>query len=502
MNRLAGQASLSIDPDFVSHVRDVLANTDFTEKGVLTRLNCDETISVAQKEMPRLLRMTNEGTPLDTLIRLFIFGVDVDGNAAIKALKPMTLDSWCEGGLLKIQGDAVVALLRVVPHTGFLIAFDHPVHQMDYKAETNQVPGPGLASTNLLNATIRRKVGRVLDLGTGCGIQGMACSRHSERVTSTDINPRALNFSAFNMALNRLENIEIRNGSLFDPVHGETFELITMNPPFAISPETRFSFRDGGMEGDDFVQRIVREAPGYLAEGGYCQIVAQWASVRGKGWEERLSGWFEGSGCDVWIISLATQNVDTYAISWISETEKSGTDDFSRRWENWMAYYDDRRIEEVSTGLINMRRKTGRPNWFWADADAEKLDTLAGEAIERGFRLRDFLSETSDNAALLATALQIVPEALLQHSSRSDGESWKPDKIVLRHTKGIHYAGNLDALAVRLLGQCNGRRPLGELVDDLAQSLGVDRNRITDSTLEIVRRLIERGFLLPPMFCS
>src|SRR5690606_41290855 len=49
--------------------------------------------------------------------------------------------------------------------------------------------------------TVRTPVGRVLDLGTGCGIQALHAARHSRAVVATDISRRALGFAAFNAAL-------------------------------------------------------------------------------------------------------------------------------------------------------------------------------------------------------------------------------------------------------------------------------------------------------------
>ena len=115
-----------------------------------------------------------------------------------------------------------------------------------------------MSSINLMNGAIRRRVDTTLDLGTGCGIQGMMCARHSRRVVATDINPRALNITRFNAMMNGLDNIEVREGSRFDSVGGERFDLVLVNPPFAISPDNHFLFRDGGMAGDGFVRALSR----------------------------------------------------------------------------------------------------------------------------------------------------------------------------------------------------------------------------------------------------
>ena len=491
------QPMLNLDPGFIGGIRDVLIRAGFTVEGVPARLECDEMVRIAPKEMPRLLNLTREGTPLDILIRLLVFGEMVDPPAASAALHPMTLESWCDGGLLQVRGNQVAPRLALFPHGEFLIACDLPARQLDYQIRPDHVVGPGQSSQWLLNATIKRQVGSALDLGTGCGIQGLSCASHSGRVVCTDINPRALNIASFNAALNGLGNIEFRAGDLFQPVHGETFDLVTMNPPFAISPETRFQFRDGGMGGDGFVQRLIREAPAFLAENGICQLVAEWAHIRGGDWRARIESWFKGSGCDVWVISLAAREPDVYALNWISATVREGTDRYAQCWNEWMAYYQEQGIEKVSIGIITMRRRKAPRNWLWVTEDVDDIDAYGGEAIRQGLLLRDFLSECSGEA-LLDTPLHIVPDAVIENVSRSDGSGWKMERSVLRYGKGLRYAGNIDIHIARLIGQCNGRKTPRQLMDELAGSLGVEPAQIHDSVLAAITNLVERGFLLPP----
>ena len=73
------------------------------------------------------------------------------------------------------------------------------------------------------------------------------CSQrsHSQHVVATDVNPRALAFTELNAALSGLDNVECRRGSLFEPVEGEQFDLIVCNAPFVVSPERRWTYRDG-----------------------------------------------------------------------------------------------------------------------------------------------------------------------------------------------------------------------------------------------------------------
>ena len=105
---------------------------------------------------------------------------------------------------------------------------------------------------------------RALDVGTGNGVQALLIADHSEHVVATDVNPRALGFTELNAALSGLDNVECRRGSLFEPVEGEQFGLITCNAPFVVSPERRWTYRDGSHDGDELSAQIVRESVGHL----------------------------------------------------------------------------------------------------------------------------------------------------------------------------------------------------------------------------------------------
>ena len=97
----------------------------------------------------------------------------------------------------------------------------------------------------------------MLDVGTGCGIQALQAAEHADRVVATDVNPRALELTALGAALSGIDNVELREGSWFEPVAGEQFDLIVSNPPFVISPENDFVYRDGSGGRDEVSQLVV-----------------------------------------------------------------------------------------------------------------------------------------------------------------------------------------------------------------------------------------------------
>src|SRR5262249_35357770 len=151
---------------------------------------------------------------------------------------------------------------------------------------------------------VREPVDRALDLGTGNGHHALLAARHAEQVTAIDINPRALRFARFNAIMNGA-SIDFREGSLFEPVAGETFDLIVSNPPYVISPESEIAYRDSGMPGDSFSETIVRRLPAHLEPGGIGVVLISWLHPREADWTLPVRGWLEGAGCDAMLLRYA-----------------------------------------------------------------------------------------------------------------------------------------------------------------------------------------------------
>ncbi|WP_278259959.1 methyltransferase [Nocardioides convexus] len=142
----------------------------------------------------------------------------------------------------------------------------------------------------------------------------MHLATHSDRVVATDVNQRALAIARFNVALNDVDDkVEVRDGSFFAPVAGQTFDLIATNPPFVISPATgeRLVYRDSGLPGDQVVEHIVRTAPRHLNEGGWCQVLANWVIDRDQPWDERLAGWLPEE-CDALVVQREVLDPASY----------------------------------------------------------------------------------------------------------------------------------------------------------------------------------------------
>lgn len=484
------------DPKDFGRLRAVFKTVGYTDAGVLEALDVKDLSSIQGDDLPLLLHRTRAGAPIDILIRLFLINVSCDTEAVRRAIRPMEIETWAKAGIVHTNQTSVVAAVQLLPFRDILLAYDLPM-VLNTPLKQDYVMGIGSSTLTLANLTVRRHSRKTLDLGTGCGVHGLLAASHSHKVVGVDLNPRAVAFAAFNSGLNNVSNMDCAQGDLFEPIQGQTFDLVVTNPPFVISPEKRYIYRDGGMQADQITRKIVQQVPNFLNESGFCQILCNWAEKKGQDWRERLQQWFAGTGCDVWVMRSETRDAATYASTWIRHTEKHETEQHAERFRKWMEYYDDQDINAVSAGIITMRRKKARPNWFRADDAPEKMRGPCGDYILRGFELRDFLETMYDDGELLNTRLHVSPDVCLERQSVPSADGWIDDITRIRLTRGFAYSGDIDTFVANLVVACNGERRLGDLVDEMAVSLDTEPAKIKSTFCGIVRSLIERGFLLP-----
>jgi hypothetical protein len=483
-------------PDEADYLRfrDVLYSANFTEAGINDAVGIQGFKSV---DMALLLYRTRAGSALDTFIRLFLLEIPVDVQAAREAIKPMRLETLTEAGIFEIEGEFVLSTVSLRPGQGLLFAFDLS-RRLHSPEGANYVMGFGPSSLSLANLTVRNPSRLTLDLGTGCGTQALMAAGHSDMVIAADLNPRALSLTNFNARLNGFSNVECREGNLFEPVEGCTFDLIVSNPPFVISPEMHYIFRDSGMSGDEVCEKIAREAPRFLSEGGCFQMLCNWVEYAGRDWRERIAGWFEGSGCDVWVLNTKRDDTATYASHWIKHTEKDTPQQHLRRFEEWMKYYAQLGIEAVGGGIINVRRSSAHRAWFQTDEIPDDKAEAGGDAILLGFELYDFLQTVQDDGVLLETRLHTSPHVALKSLSVPSPGGWSGTALQLTLSRGLAFTANIDGPMANFVPQCDGRRTLGELMLDMSVSMRVDPAGIASDFCSLVRRLLSLGFLLPP----
>jgi hypothetical protein len=482
--------------EFASPLRQALVAADYTYDGVAGLLGPNAHAALSRNETTPGLRETRGGSPLETLTRLFLLQTAVSVQEADAAL-PGLVDRMCNAGLLEQSISEVAARLDVRPYAapdesgdGDLWIVSDLTPGLDGSPNSvgsDHVLGISSASSSLAQLTIREPVDRALDLGTGCGVQALHLAGHARRVVATDVNKRALWMTGLNAALNEVEGIEVRDGSFFEPVAGERFDLIATNPPFVISPATgeRLVYRDSGLPGDRVVEDIVRAAPGHLNDDGWCQILANWVISRGTPWEERLGSWLDGT-CAAFVVQRELVDPAAYVELWLKDAGLQGSQDYVRRYDTWLAWFEEQRIEAVGFGWINLRKSAAPSEFLVWPYDVEQ--PVAPAVRQWGAAL-----EVSVGEGVRLVVRPDVREETLGAPGAGD-----PDAIVLRQQRGLRRARQVDTVEAALVGACDGDLTIGQILDAVARLLDLDPTRTRETYLPVVVELVREGFLITP----
>jgi methylase of polypeptide subunit release factors len=449
----------------------------------------------------RLAEITSAPTSANTAARLFYMARAVPRSDAQTLLEPLGVEPLIAAGLLRAEGDLVRSECAVLPVGDVLICRDFETWATGKPMGPDYVLGVGLATRMLADFTPRRRCGLVLDLGTGQGFQALSASPHAARVIGTDINPRALKLATIALALNGVNNIELREGSFFEPARAECgrFDLIISNPPFVIAPPHDMAAIGGRWEGDRFVQDLLMGIPEHLAEGGDAAVLCNWHHPTPEAWLDRPRSWLEGRGVDAWIVQLKHDDPRTYATNWLRESASVESEEAmiasSGKVDSWLEYYKRIGVGAISMGIVRLRKRTPAPG---APANFVRAETIpydkhaasGGDQALRVFANEMLLRSAPTPAALLDRRLRVSPDAELHQRSRPEGGRWAPQASILREVRGFEYSVGLDNLTAAVLARLDGARTVRAVVTEMAAGLKADPRIALEQTAPFIAKML------------
>ncbi|MCL8253029.1 methyltransferase [Aeromicrobium fastidiosum] len=482
----------------VPALRSALRGAGFTVDGVYALLGDDAHRALGRNQTVPAQRATRGGGDLATLVRLFALQVPVDRDRADAAL-PGLVEPLVAARMLVASGGEVRALVDVRPygdeeHDWWIVC--DPTSGLDGRQapmDPSYVLGISEASSSLAQLTIREPIGRALDLGTGCGVQALHLAQHAQDVVATDVNPRALAMARLTAELNELD-VDVRDGSLFEPVAGETFDLIATNPPFVISPPGSqvLVYRDSGMPGDSVVRHLVENAETHLNDGGWCQILANWAHHDDLDWHDDLGRWLDGRPLDAWILQRELVDPAAYVEMWLADAGLATAPDYTQRYDAWLDWFASERIEAIGFGWLSLRKTSATPVHRleeWAGEIAQPV----GPGVAAWGRRVDAL-RGADDAQLLdrrfRQAIDLVEE------TRGAAGADDPESIVVRLQHGVRRTRQVDTVEAGLVGASDGDLTAGQILDALGSLLGRDPVELRQRYAPSVRELADDGFLV------
>ncbi|MFE4197157.1 methyltransferase [Paenarthrobacter sp. NPDC056912] len=511
-----------------------LRSVSYTVDGVAELLGQSASEALSRDQLiPALLaseQRAMSGSPavraLAAVVRLWLLAVPQSESDVDAALPGIRSRGLVELGLVTVESGLVRAKVDLRPYgwdansdgsggADLWVSSDLAAHQQPGVLRHDHVLGIGRASTTLVQTTFRQHTKRALDLGTGCGIQTFHLLHHCEHVTATDISKRALAFTRFNLLLNADElevdpkdldsRVSLRMGSLLEPVAGEQFGLVVSNPPFVITPRTggesssdQFTYRDGGLPGDEIVASLVQSIASVLEPGGTAHMLGNWEVASGTEWKERPAAWLQDSGLDVWFIQREQVGPEQYAETWLQDASQNR--EGGQYQESYAAYLKDfasRNVEGIGFGMIWLRRPES-PH----EAIINRFEEITypieqpigphlGAAVERA----DWVAANS-----VPDAHVVVAEDVTEERHQRPGAA-HPGVILLRQGAGLRRTNLLSTELAGFVSACDGQLSVRQIASALVALLGggddFDEDAFRNGLFRDVTNLVLDGFLLP-----
>lgn len=504
---------LSLDRQLIERLREDLASL-----GPLDALFTGTANSALRRDelTPARIELTDQTGPEATVARLFFFGDSVSLDDVDEAFPECRATGLVELRVLEPGGDGLTAAVDLSP-----VELDGITHWFASDSAgghlaSDHVVGVGHASLTLAGITDRTPRRYALDLGTGGGIQAAGLAAHCEKVVATDLSSRALTFAAFNAALAGFTRIgpgarehdigddraghdaalsdgldssagtgvekdavrsglagatwDLREGSMFDPVAGERFDLIVSNPPFVITPAAaidaglaRYEYRDAGQSGDRLFLDLISDLHEHLAPGGSAQMLGNWEHRDG----ERFDRLAEAAvGLDLWVIEREVLDPAEYVEMWLRDGGMPDGDSRERAYAAWIADFADRGVTAVGFGYVLARPQSGATPIRRFETVTGPVSMPIGDHLAACF---DALQRDGDIANL---HLRVAEDVTIERHYRPFAE--EPTAIVARQGGGLSRTILLSTALAGLFSAADGDLTAGQIAVALESLLGED----------------------------
>jgi len=471
-----------------------LANAGYSETVVTERLGLQDLADLEWRSVPiyRSERLAGRD-PLALAIDLFLLQGDLPNDELERLFSRSESDLLVRAGLLAIDEMGLArARASLFPVGDRLIFSDHDWPSLPHPGyttvPTDQVMGIGRDSRLLARCTSRRTFRSTLDLCTGSGIHALLASAHAQQVLAVDISPRAARCARFNAQASGATNVDVAVGDLFDAARGESFDLITANPPFVPSPLDSLRFRDGGRSGEDVQKRIVAGLPHHLAPGGMAQIVTELGERDDEPLAHRLRDWLEGAPMDIHILRLGEYSAAKYAIGHAKGDDYQAFLDSTRQWADNLRAQGYIRVVSLVISF-QWSDLTCGPPWEHLD-ESPPPRRAAGAEIDAAFLAERFTRRRDLPQALAQSCLRRAgPVALLDARVLGSDMPRRAKATLLRQALTIEH--HLDPLEREILDRMEGSIPMPHLIG-LFRDLLVDEPTIIAATRSLLRRQLVR----------
>ena len=363
---------------------NLLKSKSYNEKEICSKLNIKDLQSIEPTYMPYYSNLKLGENKLDQLISLFLVRGSISLNAATGLFGKELLQLLFDINVLYKRKNNVAAQVDIFCVDNHFIATDHRFLFLEEdKIDESPVMYIGSDSFGLVNTAPRNSSNNTLDLCTGSGIQSIIAAKYSKKVTAVDINPRAIRFARFNAQLNGVSNITVLKGDLYNCVENKKFDTILANPPFVPSPDESMKFRDGGVNGEAILRRIVNQAPKHLTNNGRLYIVTDLVDV--NNYEHKLKSWWGDTCSNMAVLKTADRNDILFSVPHCHYPFNQTYNDYSNELIKWVNNFNNSNLNAVNFGYI-LIEKSKKPSYF--------LKTISNPSVPIYKQTKNFFTQT------------------------------------------------------------------------------------------------------------
>ncbi|WP_080794643.1 DUF7059 domain-containing protein [Corynebacterium pacaense] len=495
------------------NLKAVFGEIGYTTAGIAELLGPDYTAAMhaGQPAAVRYRLRALPASPLGVAVAAFVLRDPVDVDTLAGVIGTGVLHELVDAHLAERldEGRRVRVLIDIRPH---MIAGRQQWVFSDADASmTEHVPGPdhvlgvGAASLSLLQATPTTPTGRVLDLGTGSGVQLLGQAGVCSEITGTDVHRRALEFAEATLIDSGVD-AQLLEGSWFDPVAGREFDRIIANPPFVVGPpQIAHVYRDSGMDLDGATRLVVEQSCTHLAPGGSAHLLGAWVHQDHRSWQQRVADWLPDDGFAAWIIERDSVSPAQYVATWLAdESLDLRGREAAERTRQWLEHFDRAGVTGVGFGFIAIQRLGLAESTSRSDILAETLtqyfeDPLGPEVVEYFARSQWLRDQTRDS--ILSARYRVRPSVALEDVKVADaaaGMGFTDVTLRLSRMDGPRWSHDVDThLAAVISGLNPEGLNLAETLELYAVARGIEEQDLHDEAIAAVVDLVRHGLLLP-----
>lgn len=350
---------LEVSPEELAPLAARLNELGYSEEFVRELMGTKDTSEMVGGQLPFYQRRCyDNGSPAALLVAFFLLGEGLTKEQLLDLL-----GAELTGVLVKcraIVGFSGVFTCQVTlyPCQGryFFTDFWYTVGQ--------QPPGKiyeiGTDSYVLSRTTPRDSAKNTLDLCTGSGIHAIL-SASIAPATAVDINPRALEYTKINAALNSVQ-VETHLGDLYSCLEGQRkFDLITANPPFVPSPDpVVLIHRSPGESGEEVTEQIVAGLPQRLTDDGLLSMILEYPVIENDDYADRLERWLgQTSGWGIAVLWYIERPLGEYVVAHMGPVPS-----YRETFEKYLDSYRRHGIVAIRFASVFIKRLApGTPNW-------------------------------------------------------------------------------------------------------------------------------------------